>query len=253
MTRSAALVSEVLRDAGYNTFAVGKWHVAPMRETSPAGPFDEWPLGRGFNQLYGFMNGATDHYCPELVRDNHAVFPPATPEEGYHLTSDLVDRSHIELSTAPPFGSAAAYRIEAVLSGQKSGVIVAYGNFASGFVLYVDSGTLHYEHNSADSVTRAAVALPSPAAEGLLVALEFEKTAAGGATVQLHAGDACSDPAHIDRSLSFLALAGMSIGHNPLSPVSTAYLKPFPFAGEIERVSVVVQRDEAAEPQLLDD
>ena len=631
MTRSAALVSEVLHDAGYNTLAVGKWHVAPMRETSPAGPFDEWPLGRGFNQFYGFMNGATDHYYPELVRDNHAVLPPATPEEGYHLTSDLVDRSigyvadhiahaphkpfflylplgaahaphhapaesmeavrgryydgweairrqryqrqlemgvipagtelppsnpdvppwdllradeqrvaarlqeayaafvehtdeqlgrlfdflrrsgrlddtmvivtsdngaameggrlgafsrirffndmeddfdqvvgalddvggpradshyatgwaqasnaplrwykfhthgggirdpliihwpgrlaepggildqfhhiidlaptiyevtgidpppryagipqmplhgkslaytftdpsaktvrrvqyfemfgnrglwadgwkavtrhfkntqyddrewelyhldedfsearnlastypdklrslvdrwwqeagkydvlplddrsvelfrvppppgspllrgrfdyfppvsHIEPSTAPPFGSAAAYRIEAVLSGQKSGVIVAYGNFASGFVLYVDSGTLHYEYNSADSVTRAAVALPSPGADGLLVALEFERTAAGGATVQLHAGDACSDPAHIERSLSFLALAGMSIGHNPLSPVSTAYLKPFPFAGEIERVSVVVQRDEAAEPQLLDD
>lgn len=93
ITREAALVSEVLRNAGYNTFAVGKWHVAPMREASAAGPFDEWPLGRGFNQFYGFHNGATDHFYPELVRDNHFVDPPATPEEGYHLTDDLVAQS----------------------------------------------------------------------------------------------------------------------------------------------------------------
>ena len=109
ITRRAALVSEVLHEAGYNTFAVGKWHVAPMRETSPAGPFDEWPLGRGFNQFYGFMNGATDHFYPELVRDNHSVPPPATPEEGYHLTADLIDRSigyiadHIAHAPFSPF------------------------------------------------------------------------------------------------------------------------------------------------------
>lgn len=93
ITRQAALISEVLRDAGYNTFAVGKWHVAPMREASAAGPFDEWPLGRGFNQFYGFHNGATDHFHPELVHDNHFIDPPATPERGYHLTDDLIDRA----------------------------------------------------------------------------------------------------------------------------------------------------------------
>ena len=93
ISREAGLLSEHLREVGYNTFAVGKWHVAPMRETSPAGPFDEWPLGRGFDQFYGFMNGAEDHYYPQLIRDNHAVPPPASPEDGYHLTEDLVDRS----------------------------------------------------------------------------------------------------------------------------------------------------------------
>ncbi|MFV2044316.1 MAG: arylsulfatase [Anaerolineales bacterium] len=93
ITRQAALISEVLRDAGYNTFAVGKWHIAPMREASAAGPFDEWPLGRGFNQFYGFLNGATDHFYPELIRDNHSVAPPATPEQGYHLTDDLIDQA----------------------------------------------------------------------------------------------------------------------------------------------------------------
>lgn len=93
ISREAGLVSEVLRDGGYNTFAVGKWHVAPMREAGAAGPFDEWPLGRGFNQFYGFLNGATDHFYPELVRDNHAIDPPGLPDEGYHLTDDLIDQS----------------------------------------------------------------------------------------------------------------------------------------------------------------
>ena len=632
ITRSAALVSEVLRGAGYNTFAVGKWHVAPMRETSPAGPFDEWPLGRGFNRFYGFMNGATDHYYPELVHDNHWVLPPAAPEDGYHLTTDLIDRSigyiadhiahapadpfflylplgaahaphhapaewmeavrgrydkgwdairrqryerqlemgiipagtelppsnpdvppwdslgadeqrvaarlqeayaafvehtdeqlgrlfdflersgrlddtvvvvtsdngaameggrlgavsrirffndmqedfdrvlgalddvggpradshyatgwaqasntplrwykfhthgggirdpliihwpgrlarpggildqfhhiidiaptvyelagiepppkygdvpqmpmhgeslaytfddpaaptvrrvqyfemfgnrglwadgwkavtrhfkdteyldrewelyhldedfsearnlasthpgklrnlvdlwwreagkhdvlplddrvvelfgsppppgspllrsrfdyfpplsHIEPSSAPPLGSAAAYRIEAVVSGPKSGVIIAYGNSASGFVMYVDRGTLHYEYNAASSVTAVTLPLPDPPENGrLLVALDFERVPEGGARVQLQAGDTRGEPARLERSLGFLALSGIDIGHNPLSPVSAEYRAPFPFQGTIERITVTVERDHNAEPPLLDD
>ncbi len=90
ITRRAALISEVLRDSGYDTFCAGKWHIAPMQDVSPAGPFDEWPLGRGFKHFYGFMNGATSHYYPELVHDNHFVDPPAGPADGYHLTDDLV-------------------------------------------------------------------------------------------------------------------------------------------------------------------
>jgi len=107
--REASLISEVLQGAGYNTFAVGKWHVAPMREASAAGPFDEWPLGRGFNQFYGFHNGATDQFYPELVRDNHFIDPPDTPAGGYHLTDDLVDQStryvadHIANRSVSPF------------------------------------------------------------------------------------------------------------------------------------------------------
>lgn len=93
ITRQAALVSEVLRDVGYNTFCAGKWHIAPLEDVNPGGPFDEWPLGRGFNRFYGFMNGATSHYYPELIADNHAIDPPARPEEGYHLTDDLVRAS----------------------------------------------------------------------------------------------------------------------------------------------------------------
>ncbi|MFM9969527.1 MAG: sulfatase-like hydrolase/transferase [Burkholderiales bacterium] len=60
----AATIAEMLRDHGYGTFAVGKWHVAPTEEASAAGPFDQWPLGRGFERFYGFMNGSAHHYHP---------------------------------------------------------------------------------------------------------------------------------------------------------------------------------------------
>lgn len=86
-------LSEMLHGAGYNTYAVGKWHLTPAEQTSAAGPYDRWPLGRGFERYYGFLGGDTHQYFPELVHDNHRVEPGRTPEEGYHLTEDLVDRA----------------------------------------------------------------------------------------------------------------------------------------------------------------
>jgi len=84
-------LSEMLQPLGYSTFAVGKWHLTPTEQTSAAGPFDRWPLGRGFDRFYGFMGGDTSQYYPDLVEDNHSIRPPRTPEQGYHLTEDLVD------------------------------------------------------------------------------------------------------------------------------------------------------------------
>ena len=91
--RSAATMARLLKDTGYNTMAVGKWHLVPRTETSAAGPFDRWPLGVGFEKYYGFLGSETSQWAPELVRDNHHVEAPATPEEGYHLTEDLVDET----------------------------------------------------------------------------------------------------------------------------------------------------------------
>ena len=93
ISNHAATVAEVLGDAGYGTFCVGKWHLAPMEQCSAAGPFDQWPLARGFNRFYGFLDGETDQFFPELVADNHPVDPPAGPDEGYHLSEDLVDNA----------------------------------------------------------------------------------------------------------------------------------------------------------------
>lgn len=76
---------------GYNTFAVGKWHLTPDEETSQAGPYERWPLGRGFDNFYGFMGRETDQYTPEIWRDNTRIDSPS--KINYHLSEDLVDQS----------------------------------------------------------------------------------------------------------------------------------------------------------------
>jgi arylsulfatase len=91
--KDTAMISEMLLEAGYNTYAVGKWHLIPGREMSHVGPFDGWPLGRGFEHYYGFLSGATNQYYPDLVEDNSRVPQPKTPMEGYHLTEDLTDKA----------------------------------------------------------------------------------------------------------------------------------------------------------------
>lgn len=89
----ATTMAETLREVGYSTYMVGKWHLCPMEEASAAGPYDNWPLQRGFDRFYGFLDGETDQFTPELTYDNHRVDPPRTAEEGYFLTEDLVDRT----------------------------------------------------------------------------------------------------------------------------------------------------------------
>jgi arylsulfatase len=91
--KSAGTIAQVLRANGYNTFAVGKWHLAPGWELTPVGPYDHWPLGMGFERFYGFMGGETDQYGPSLVHDNHRVEPPKSAAEGYHLSEDIVDKA----------------------------------------------------------------------------------------------------------------------------------------------------------------
>ena len=83
----------MLRPHGYRNYMLGKWHVTPLTESGATGPFDGWPLGRGFDRFYGFLDAETDQYAPELVRDNTPVDPPGTYETGYHLTADLVDQA----------------------------------------------------------------------------------------------------------------------------------------------------------------
>jgi len=89
----AGTLAEILRAEGYATFAVGKWHLTPRDQRSPSGPFENWPLGKGFEHHYGFLGGDANHWAPELVRDNSYVDPPRTPDEGYHLSEDLADEA----------------------------------------------------------------------------------------------------------------------------------------------------------------
>jgi len=91
--RSTALVSEVLRDNGYATGMFGKWHNTPEPAISPAGPFDRWPTGLGFDYFYGFNQGETHQYYPVIYRNTTWVPQPRTPEQGYHFTADMTDEA----------------------------------------------------------------------------------------------------------------------------------------------------------------
>jgi arylsulfatase A-like enzyme len=92
VTKRAATLAEMLRPLGYGTFAIGKWHLLRTRDMTAAGPFDQWPLGRGFDRYYGFPVSLVDQWHPDyLYCDNHPIPTPRRP--GYHVTEDLVDQT----------------------------------------------------------------------------------------------------------------------------------------------------------------
>ncbi|HEY1827181.1 MAG TPA: arylsulfatase, partial [Acidimicrobiales bacterium] len=86
-------LSEILRDRGYATLAVGKWHLSPDTDTNTGGSRASWPLSRGFDRWYGFHGGETHQFVPALYHDNHSTRPPKEYKDGYHLTGDLVDHA----------------------------------------------------------------------------------------------------------------------------------------------------------------
>lgn len=91
--RSTACVAEVLRQHGYSTAALGKWHNTPQWECGPMGPFDHWPTGLGFEYFYGFHGSDTSQFNPALIENTKHVDAPRTPEQGYHLDEDLAEHA----------------------------------------------------------------------------------------------------------------------------------------------------------------
>lgn len=91
--KDCATLAEILKEYDYGTYATGKWHLTDVSETTAAGPFDNWPLGRGFDKYYGFLHAQMDQFHPRLVNDNTLVDQPKTPEEGYHFSEDITDHA----------------------------------------------------------------------------------------------------------------------------------------------------------------
>jgi arylsulfatase len=91
--RTCAMVPEMLRSNGYATAMFGKAHNTPEPEISPAGPFDRWPTGQGFEYFYGFNQGETNQWRPVLYRNTTAIDPPKTPDQGYHFTVDMTNEA----------------------------------------------------------------------------------------------------------------------------------------------------------------
>lgn len=88
---SAGSMAANLRQAGYRTFALGKWDHLPSAEMTPAGPFRQWPTGQGFERFYGFLSADADNFHPVLIQDVTPVAKPADPD--YLLNADMASRA----------------------------------------------------------------------------------------------------------------------------------------------------------------
>ncbi len=86
-------LAEVMRQAGWSTFWLGKDHNVPVDDLHAGATKESWPLHQGFDRFYGFLGGETNQWYPDLTVDNHHVEQPYTPEEGYHLSKDLADQA----------------------------------------------------------------------------------------------------------------------------------------------------------------
>jgi len=92
LTHEAATIAETLRDAGWNTLHVGKWHLNNAETTGATGPYDNWPTSRGYERAYWYQGHSTDYFKPSELFDGVApIEPPNTPD--YYVTDDLTDRA----------------------------------------------------------------------------------------------------------------------------------------------------------------
>jgi len=90
---ACATVGQLLQDAGWSTFWLGKNHNVPEQDIASGASRKEWPLSKGFDRYYGFLGGETNQWFPDLVEDNRFVDQPYGPDEGYHLSKDLADKA----------------------------------------------------------------------------------------------------------------------------------------------------------------
>jgi arylsulfatase len=91
--KNKAPLAEILKLNGYSTAQFGKCHEVPVWETSPMGPFQQWPTGSGFEYFYGFIGGETNQWYPAIYDGTVPVEPEKRPEEGYHFTEDMTDKA----------------------------------------------------------------------------------------------------------------------------------------------------------------
>ena len=99
-----ATIAEILKENGYATSWFGKEHNTPTFQYSAAGPFDQWPVGMGFDYFYGFMGGDTNQWQPFLFENTSQIFP-WIGKPGYNLITDEADKAidHIrQLDAAAP-------------------------------------------------------------------------------------------------------------------------------------------------------
>jgi arylsulfatase len=119
LTRDAATLAEVLRDAGWSTLMVGKWHVNSAMSTGANGPYTNWPTHRGFERAYWFQGHSTDYFKPSELFDGVApVEPPDRPD--YFARDDFTDRAIEYIRTQKTLGPDKPFYLHVAFPGPHS-------------------------------------------------------------------------------------------------------------------------------------
>src|SRR5262245_17994192 len=90
MTRDKATIGKILKENGYWTSWFGKDHNTPEFQASQAGPFDQWPVGMGFDYFYGFVRGDASQWQPNLFRNTTSIYP-YVGKPGWNLITAMAD------------------------------------------------------------------------------------------------------------------------------------------------------------------
>ena len=212
LPKSAATLAEILRQNGYGTAAFGKWHLAPEWESSPAGPYDRWPLRQGFDHFYGFLPAEVDQFAPTLVQDQ--TFITAPKRAGYHVTEDLADQTiawvQRHRSAAPDrpfFAYFAPGAAHAPLQVPKAWIDRYKGRFAAGWDRLREQS---FERQKALGVIPAnAVLTPRPAALPAWDSLNGAQRRVAERYMETYAGFLAHTDAQIGRLRSSLEQMGV--------------------------------------------
>ncbi len=90
ITRDKATIGRILKDNGYRTAWFGKDHNTPAFQASQDGPFDQWPIGMGFEYFYGFIGGDANQCQPNLFRNTTQIYP-YYGKPGWNLVTAMAD------------------------------------------------------------------------------------------------------------------------------------------------------------------
>ncbi len=93
ITKDKATIGKILKDNGYRTSWFGKNHNTPSFQASAIGPFDQWPIGMGFEYFYGFMGGDTNQWQPANLARNTTYIYPFVDNPTYNLTTAMADEA----------------------------------------------------------------------------------------------------------------------------------------------------------------
>jgi len=122
ITKDKATIGKILKDNGYRTSWFGKNHNTPAFQASASGPFDQWPIGMGFEYFYGFMGGDTNQWQPaNLVRNTTPIYPFLN-NPSYNLTTvwrfvfvqQEVEKLAMTAVEFPPMQKGASFNLDAV-------------------------------------------------------------------------------------------------------------------------------------------